>query len=137
MPHSPDQEGTILTVTNDQLSLRVTTFRVAWLVLAGGWALVAALYAAFLRFIAGSFIDCPDPVDDSGTGTAQWSWEHLGNTCTYTDTSWLAPGESVTLYSDSAWLGVLGLAFVAVTLLALGLTGFRATRRVAIEAQTS
>lgn len=105
-------------------------FRVIWLMLAMGWALLAALYVAYLTLgIANSPFDCPDPKNDSSSGTAQWSWAHMANKCTFTDTSWLAPGKSVSFYSESGWLGILGLTCVAVTMLVLGFTGFRATRR--------
>lgn len=117
-------------MTSQQLGTRATAFRVIWLAIACGWTLLAALYVAYFALgIAGSDLDCPDPTSDSSYGTAQWSWSHLGNKCTFTDTTWLAPGESVSFYSTSAWIGVLGLMCVAFTLVVLGFTGFRATRR--------
>lgn len=108
---------------------RSIVFRVTWLVLTVGWACLAVLYAAYLALVeAGSPFACPDPVDDSSYGEAQWSWEYLGNTCTFTHATWLRPGESVSFHSSSAWLGILGLTCVAVTLGLLGFAGLRATR---------
>ena len=55
---------------------RSIVFRVTWLVLTVGWACLAVLYAAYLALVvAGSPFACPDPVDDSTFGEAQWSWE--------------------------------------------------------------
>lgn len=106
------------------------TFRIFWLAFALGWATLATLYVAYLTIgIAGSDLDCTDPKNDSSFGTAQWSWVHMANKCTFTDTSWLAPGKSVSFYSESAWLGIIGLIGVAVTVLVLGFTGFGATRK--------
>ena len=111
------------------VSGRSHVVRVTWLVLTIGWVCLAGLYATYLAVVvAGSDFACPDPVGDSNYGEAHWSWDYMGNTCTFTHATWLRPGESVTFHSDSAWLGIVGLTCVAVTLLLLGLTGFRATR---------
>lgn len=111
------------------VSRRSNVFRVTWLVLAVGWTCLAVLYATYLALVvAGSPFACPDPFDDSNYGQAQWSWEHMGNTCTFTHATWLRSGQSVSFHSASAWLGILGLICVAVTLLLLGFTGLRATR---------
>ena len=118
------------TVTTQQPDKSATTFRFTWMILTAGWGCLAVLYAVYLNLIAGDSLECPTPAGgNSSFGTAQWSWAHMGNKCTFTDASWLVPGESVSFYSDSAWTGVLGLICTAVTLLLLGFTGFRATRR--------
>lgn len=119
-------------MTGEKLGIGAITFRILWFVIAGCWVLATALFAAYLAMVGGSDLDCPDPTDDSSFGTAQWSWVQLANKCTFTDTSWLVPGESVSFYSGSALIEVLGLLCVAGTLLLLGFAGFGATRKLKV-----